>query len=174
MAEVALEVPQGHQLRQLFLQLTDSSLKFLGLEDGELSVYISDLLVRFVRADNLYQIRNAAGERLTYLVDMLLEAVGSDPWRRRHIRRHIGDYTLFALGVFPESLCRLRRAPERRYYLALGKQSYQAVAEMDGARSSAALYHKLSCRFESCTQALNLERAYLRDPFYRYLDRQRG
>jgi len=168
------EIPEGHPLRQLFQKLTESSLESTGLRDVELTVYISDLLIRFVHTDNLYKLRNAAGERLVYIVDMLLAASEGDFQRKREVRKHIGDYSLFILGLFPESLLRHRRPVSPEYYVEQGKESYLVVAELDRYKPTAALFRKLSDKFEYCINALSLEKEYLQDPVYQYIVRQMG
>lgn len=168
------EIPEGHPLRQLFHKLTESSLESIGLKDGELIVYISDLLVRFVHTDNLYKLRNAAGERLVYIVDMLLAASEANSHQQREVRKHIGDYTMFILGLFPEHLNRHRRPLSPEYYVEQGKESYLVVAELDRHKPTASLFRKLSDKFEYCINALSLEKEYLQDPVYQYIGRQMG
>lgn len=103
---MATEIPAGHPLRQLFAELVDRRLAAqLGLGDSRLRGYVSDLLARFVHVDELYRVRDTAGRPLDDVGEMLLE---SDPRRRassfvreREVRRHIGDYILFLMGLFP-------------------------------------------------------------------------
>jgi hypothetical protein len=169
------EIPEGHPLRQLFQKLTETSLTHVGLKnDIELTVYISDLLVRFVYTDNLYKLKNAAGERLVYIVDMLLAADGANFQLKREVRKHIGDYSLFILGLFPESLDHPRRPLNPEYYVEQGKESYSVVAEMDQYKPTASLFRKLSDKFEYCISALSIEKDYLQDPVHQYLARQMG
>jgi hypothetical protein len=168
------EIPQGHPLRQLFHRLTEATLEGIGVRDEELVLYISDLLVRFTYTDNLYKLRNAAGERLVYIVDMLLAASEADFQQQREVRKHIGDYSLFILGLFPESLRRPRRPLSPEYYVEQGKESYWIVAEIDRYKPTASLFRKLSDNFEYCINALSLEREYLQDPVYQYIGRQMG
>src|SRR4051812_25205863 len=80
------------------------------------------MLTTFCQAEELYKIRNAAGRSLGDVGEMLLE---SDPVygpapsfdREREVRKHIGDYTLFFAGMFPESInqYRLRRQRLRKF-----------------------------------------------------------
>jgi len=49
-----------------------------------------------------------------------------NPEREVALRRHIGDYTLFMLGVFQE---RVERMASSRYYIDEGKRAYRFVAE---------------------------------------------
>jgi hypothetical protein len=135
-------------------------------------VYVTGLLLDFTHVDNLYRVRDAKGRRLEYLFDLQLESQRGDAAHARDIQKHLGDYALFIVGMFPESLRRRRRAVSPSYYVAQGKQAYTTVSEMDALQPSAAVFRKLATHFEACVQALNVERAFLQDNFYQYLMRQ--
>lgn len=164
--------PEGHPLRHLFRQLTEVSFEHIGMPDAELMTYVSGLLVDFTHVDNLYRVRDAQGRRLEYLFDLQLESQRGDAAHARATQKHLGDYALFIVGMFPESLERRRRAVSPSYYVAQGKQAYATVSEMDSPRPSAALFRKLAAHFETCVCALNVEKDFLRDAFYQYLMRQ--
>jgi hypothetical protein len=166
------QVPADHPIRKMFRALTAMSFEQIDLRDRELMRYVADLLVEFIHVDNLYRLRDQQGRRLEYLVDMLLELHEQGPADERAARKHIGDYTLFIVGLYPESLTRRRRAVSPEYYIAQGKEAYLIVAEMDRAKPTETLFRKLSEHFEYCVTALNLEKAALQDPFYQYLWRQ--
>lgn len=170
--ESSTQIPQDHPIRRIFLTLTDMSFEQVGVRDRDLITYTSDLLVEFIHIDKLYKLRDEQGRRLEYIIDMLYEAEHRNPWGEREARKHIGDYTLFIMGFFPESLQRARRAISPRYYIDQGKTAYLIVAEIDGYRPTAALFRKLADNFEDCVGALNLEKEYLHDPFYQYLLQQ--
>jgi len=156
----------------MFRSLTEMSFEQIELRDRELTRYVADLLVEFIHIDNVYRLRDRQGKRLEYVVDMLLEAMAQEPGGEREARKHIGDYTLFVAGLYPESLMHRRRAISPEYYIEQGKQAYLLVAEMDRSKPTAPLFRKLSEKFEYCVTALNLEKAALQDPFYQYLLRQ--
>ncbi|UCD57152.1 MAG: hypothetical protein JSV16_15265, partial [Candidatus Hydrogenedentota bacterium] len=152
----------------------------IGVADFEIVTYVADLLVNFLHIDDVYWIRDARGKRIYEVGEMLLEAsrAKSFPGMKweREIRKHIGDYTLFMVGLFPESLSR-RTVVDLDYfidYVRAGRESYRIVAEFDqGAyRSLAPLYRKLSQHFEICTLGLNFvkkELEALQDPAYRQM-----
>ena len=156
----------------MFRALTEMSFEQIDLRDRELMRYVADLLVEFVHVDNLYRVRDEHGARLEHIVDMLLEMREQGSAEERETRKHIGDYTMFIVGLYPESLTRRRRAISPEYYIAQGKESYLIVAEMDRAKPTASLFRRLSAHFEYCVTALNLEKTVLQDPFYQYLLRQ--
>jgi hypothetical protein len=142
------------------------------MPDAELMTYVTGLLVDFSHSDNLYRVRDAQGRRVEYLFDMQLESQRGDAAHARATQKHLGDYALFIVGMFPESLQRRRRAISPSYYVTQGKQAYTTVSEMDSPHPSAALFRKLAAHFETCVCALNVEKDYLRDAFYQYLMRQ--
>src|SRR5271163_807382 len=88
----------------------------LGIADPPLVEYLADLLTRFVHCDAVFAIRSLTGRRADEVVDMLAEAQHREGAARRNIHRHIGDFTLFWTGVFPEALLRMRD-PSRKDYL---------------------------------------------------------
>jgi hypothetical protein len=165
-------IPEHHPLRHLLRRLTEASFAQVGHEDPELTVYVTGLLVEFAHIDNLYRVRNAQGKRLEHLVDLHLESQRGDQAHARDTQKHLGDYALFMVGMFPESLQRRRRSVNAEYYIAQGKQAYTTVSTMDGLLPSAALFRKLAAQFETCVCALHIEKDWLRDDFYQYLMRQ--
>jgi hypothetical protein len=156
----------------MFRTLTEMSFEHIDLHDRDLIRYVADLLVEFIHVDNLFRLRDQQGRRLEHLVDMLLDLRDQAPADEREARKHIGDYTLFIVGLYPESLTRRRRAVTPEYYIAQGKEAYLIVAEMDRTKPTETLFRKLSDQFEYCVTALNREKAVLQDPFYQYLLRQ--
>jgi hypothetical protein len=158
----------------MFRALTEMSFEQIELRDRDLMRYVADLLVEFIHVDNLFRLRDQQGRRLDHLVDMLLDLRDQVPADTRAARKHIGDYTLFIVGLYPESLTRRRRALSPEYYIAQGKEAYLVVADMDRAKPTERLFRKLSDQFEYCVTALNLEKVVLQDPFYQYLWRQLG
>ncbi len=168
----SVPIPEGHPIRHLFRTLTEASFEQVGMPDPELMMYVTALLVDFVHTDNLYRVRDAQGRRLEYLFELQLESQRGDAAHARETQKHLGDYALFIVGLYPESLQRRRRAVSPSYYVAQGKQAYATVSEIDSPRPSAALFRKLATHFETCVGALNVEKTFLRDDFYQYLMRQ--
>jgi hypothetical protein len=128
------------------------------------------MLARFARTENLFP-RGAAVPRLETVVDMLLEIqhVWQDdspdfrPEQELTVRRHIGDYTLFMTGLFPE---RVQRMASMSYYVSEGKRAYRFVSEHERAGGRArAPYGRLAERFEGYMRALDYaRRAHFVDP----------
>ena len=165
-------IPSNHPVQQLFWGLTQSSFEQVGLPDPDLINYVSSLLVDFIHAENLYRVRDAQGRPLAYLFELQLESQCGDLIHARKIQKHLGDYALYIVGLFPESLNRQRRAVTPEYYISQGKQAYATVSEIDCPRPSTILFRKLALHFETCVGALHAEREFIWDSFYQYLMRQ--
>jgi hypothetical protein len=130
--------------------------------DPPLIDYLSELLSRFVHMDAVYRLRGAGGRRLEEVADMMLEAEAMPPGgrTRREVHRHIGDFTLFWTGVYPEMLDRLRaRLVKDSFidYCQQGKRSYYIAStfEDDPYRDEAPVLRRLSERFELCAYGLH-------------------
>lgn len=178
-------VPTAHPLRRLFRTLTERTFsQALGWPETDVIGYVSDVLVDFAHMDNLHRIRNARGHRVEDVAEMLLEGdvlhrAGSLD-RERQVQKHIGDYTLFLTGLFPEYVRRMKTrrvlAPADALldYMHVGKRAYGAVAayaESDRAEK-APLFRKLSENFELCVYGLGHVRRdldQLRHPAFRPL-----
>jgi hypothetical protein len=173
-----------HSLRQFFENLVwQHFTEDVRLEEPSITQYVSDLLSSFAHIKNLYQIRNAYGKQLDDVGEMLvesnpmLEATSFD--RERAVRKHVGDYTLFMTGLFPESVAKSNQAKRRRLdayidFVQAGKESYAIVSSFDQFeyRGEAPLFRRLSENFELCVVGLNLVKQDLEDfqrDYYRRL-----
>lgn len=178
-------VPKGHPLVRLFARLTEENFaRHLGWPDAEVIGYVTDVLTDFVHIDQLYKIRNAQGRRVEEVAEMLYEGDllhrAESVEREREVHKHVGDYTMFMAGVFPEFLHRLKTArvvvsPDALFdFIQVGKCSYRIVSDFTYGPfgSSAPLFRKLSENFELCVYGLGHVRAdldRLRDPRFQAL-----
>jgi hypothetical protein len=138
-----------------------------GLRDAEISSYVANMLAEFCEITELFKLRNESGRPLQDVGEMLLEAdpiYGPAPSfdRERQVRKHIGDYTLFCMGMFPESINHFRLRRQRLEnmvdYMKAGKESYYIVSKFDFFEYAkvAPLFGKLSREFERCVYGLNV------------------
>jgi hypothetical protein len=160
-------IPEDHPLQKLFVEMVGRHYaKEIGLRDPQLVAYVAHLLAEFCEADQLYRITNAEGRPLNDVGEMLLETdpvFGPAPSfdRERQVRKHIGDYTLFFTGMFPESINRFRLRRNRLEnfvdWIKAGKESYYIVSKFEYFEYSrvAPLFAKLSENFEQCVFGLN-------------------
>jgi hypothetical protein len=72
----------------------------------------------------------------------------------RKVRRHIGDYALFATGMYPETMGLWKHSGESSFVemVKTGKESYYIVSQFDlfEYRDEAPLFGRLSDEFERC------------------------
>ncbi len=157
-------------LYRFFRKWTGVAFEDLGLRSRQIAEYVSDLLTRFARTENIYRIRDLRGRRLTTIVDMLLEAEetghvgepGFDPFREREIRKHVGDFALFMTGIFRDYVEQLG---VMSLYTREGERSYYEVYEFDSSLSvpGSELFKQLFQEFERVSGALDyMRRVYFR------------
>jgi hypothetical protein len=152
-----------HPLRRLFAGLTEHAfMDTLGMGDPSLVDYLSLLLSRFVHMDALCRLRDAGGKRLEEVADMLMAVQDMPSGGRtlREVHRHIGDFTLFWTGVYPDALKRLCSALKKDHfidYCEQGKRSYYIAStyEDDPYREEAPVLRRLSEQFELCAYGLS-------------------
>jgi hypothetical protein len=152
-----------HPLRRMFAGLTEQTfINTLGVADPPLTDYLSELLSRFIHVDAIYRFSDARGRRLEEVAEMMIEAEAMPPEgrTRREIYRHIGDFTLFWTGVYPEALNRLRSILSKDHfidYCSQGKRSYYIASTFEEPpfEEQAVVLRRLSEEFELCAYGLN-------------------
>jgi hypothetical protein len=161
-------ISETHPLQQLFTELVGRHYAHeIGIRDPQVVGYVAHLLAEFCDTEQLMKIRTASGKQLNDVGEMLIE---SDPVygpapsfdRERQVRKHIGDYTLFFAGMFPESINhhRLRRQRVENFveWVKAGKESYYIVSKFEHFEYAkvAPVFAQLSQKFEGCVYGLNL------------------
>jgi len=159
-------VPESSLLQQFFNHVVERNYEEVGIRQPEVHAYVATLLTEFCEMENLYKIKNADGRPLADVGEMLLE---SDPVygpapsfdRERQVRKHIGDYSLFFSGMFPESVNhhRLRRYRLEGFldFVKAGKESYYIVSKFEHFEYAkvAPLFRRMSQEFERLVYGLN-------------------
>lgn len=159
-------IPESSSLQRFFQEVVERNYDEVGVRSSEVHAYVANLLAEFCEAETLYKIRNAEGRALCDLGEMLLE---SDPVygpapsfdRERQVRKHIGDYSLFFSGMFPEGLnhSRLRhsRLESLIDFVKAGKESYYIVSKFEHFEYAkvAPLFRRMSQEFERLVYGLN-------------------
>jgi hypothetical protein len=160
-------IPESHPLQQLFLELVGRHYaEQIGIRDPQVVNYVAQLLAEFCDAEQLFKIRDRSGRALNDVGEMLMESnpvFGPAPSfdRERQVRKHIGDYTLFFTGMFPESInhFRLRKDRVENFvdWMKAGKESYFIVSKFEHFEYAkvAPLFANLSRNFEECVYGLN-------------------
>ena len=170
----ALTIPENHPLKTLFRSLAERGLDQARLRDRDILLYLADLLVEFMFIENVYRLRDAQGKRLEYLVDMLDQALETEMPDKKDYYKHIGDYSLFMLGMFPEFLARRRSIVSPAYYADTGRIGYQTAGQLESDGWQIMVFRKLADKFEHCVISLNCVREYTSDPFYQFMFREFG
>jgi len=161
--------PEGHPLRRLFSGLTEHAfLTTIGVTDPALIDYVSELLTRFTHFGAVYRLQGTHGRPLLEVAEMVMEAEEIPPEGRtkREYYRHIGDFTLFWTGLFPEAVRRQENNFSRDSFVSYtlqGKRSYLIAGsfEDDPYREEAAVLKRLGSEFELCAVGLNRVRREL-------------
>lgn len=156
------EKQNGGTLERFFCGLAECVFQSqLGVADPPLTDYISDLLLRFVRWDAVHRVRNLNGRPIQYLGEMLVEADARMGEARREVHRHIGDFTLFWTGLYPEAL-RGRRglaaADQYGDYCVHGKRAYLIASSIevnDSGKPANEVLERLGNQFEMFAYGLH-------------------
>lgn len=123
--------------------------------------YLANVLALFVRTERLYRIDPYDREAHEYLVGMIENAQEADTRRQFLIHSHIGNYTLFLTGMFPQWIDYRHEVKKRpvnqRYYIDMGSAHFHRASRSDLAREYALedVFLRLSLRFEHYKHTLN-------------------
>lgn len=132
------------------------------LDDRPLADYLAALLLEFGRGDRASRPEPTDDQTYHYLTEIvndLAQDQGS-PERRFLLQAHLGNYSLWLAGLFPDFIAvrRARRGgPDLPYYDALGRRGFGAAAEHSLAEQFgvAGIYRTVAERFPAVRQALN-------------------
>jgi hypothetical protein len=147
-------------LRDLFSGSAENTFQVrLGVADPPLIDYVSELLVRFLRQESVYKVRNARGKPLHSVFEMLGEAGRRMGQAQREVHRHIGDFALFWAGLYPEALRGKQADGDEVFhqYCMHGKRSYRIASTIhpsDENAPSGDVLERLSEEFELCAYGL--------------------
>jgi hypothetical protein len=167
--------PAGHPVRATLHALAERGLGQRDICDEASALYVSNMMAELLRTDDLFRIRDDRGRRLEHLADLVAVAESTaDAAERKRRHRYLGDFTLFMLGLFPESLDRPRRAIGCDYFQQQGRRSYNIVADLALTDAEPDLLRRLSGRSEEYVRGLNRVKLYIEDPFFRYMFREFG
>ena len=168
---MAARISAEHPIRELFGSLVQQAFSGrLRLTDPELARYIANVLVDFTHRDSLFRLRDARGKMIEEVAEMLLEgdvSLNATSFEReREVHKHIGDFTLFWTGVYPEMLRHFRAASRRDHlvdYVEQGRKSYEIAATFQYGPylNEAPVLRQLADNFETCMYGLHLVRKEL-------------
>lgn len=131
-----------------------------GIDNRNVADYVAELLTEFARAERARCVLPGQTNPLDYFFEMLSALQTADDRTAFYLRAHIGNYSLFLSGVFPERIrfrAEARGFPDVKYYEGLGRAHYRAASDHRLAQryDLASIYATLSDRFETTRRALN-------------------
>ena len=130
--------------------------------DRDLADYLAALLLEFGDHDRSTRVRRHDDQTYAYLVDIVGDLTGLDDTGERGflLRAHLGNYSLWLAGLFPDFI-EARRSrkggPDLPYYDELGRQGYQLASEhhLAGRYGVAEIYRSAAERFPTLRAAFN-------------------
>lgn len=172
--ETRASIDRNHPLRQLFRSALEYGFELNPTDKSGVADYIEEhILCEFIQSDNMYKIRDASGKSLEDIGDMLAEGnvlLNAQSFEREfQVHKHIGDYTLFMLGMFPAALTSKRGkefvlssvvvpgANLSDHYMLQGRHSYRIASEFFHKD----LFLELSSNFEQYQAVIEFVRTYL-------------
>ena len=147
-------------LALFFYVMVRQSLRNVGEEDRLLADYVAAILVHFAMRGRATRIAEYDDEEYLTLAALVDSLDTSDAQRAFLVRQHLGNYSLWLSGLYPEWIShrRWRRGgPDIDYYEALGRRGFHLAADHQLARQHglATLLHDAAERFEVLRIALN-------------------
>lgn len=132
-----------------------------GLDDAEIADYVAALLVEFAESGRAYRIARYDDKMYRFLVEVVADLEGESSERRQFLlRAHLGNYSLWLSGLFPDYLiARVHRrgAPGLDYYEGMGSTGYLMASqcELAGQHDLARIYRDVASGFRAVRRALN-------------------
>ena len=131
----------------------------IGIANTELVNYLNGLLIQFIRTDAIPIPSGQAHYSAIKLLHLMDEAEKSGDRKRRNLYQAIGDYTLFWVGVYPESLEKYKQRHTAGWLRNLahhGKHCYALASKItpEAEQPSKQVLQCLSHQYELCTYGL--------------------
>lgn len=146
--------------RFYFYILVRQAFRRADIEDRAVADYVAEVLAEFAHAERGRCVLPGQTNPLDYFFEMLTALRTADERTGFLIRLHIGNYSLFLSGVFPERIrfrAEARGFPDLSYYEGLGRANYRAASDHSLARryELAPVLSTLADRFGATRLALN-------------------
>lgn len=117
----------------LFLYaLVRHALRNAGIDDGPLSDYLAALLLDFGVRERAFRIAQYDDDIYRYLTDIMVALDAASGRREFLLRAHLGNYSLWLAGVFPDYIVARRErkgGPDLGYYDAVGAQGFRLARD---------------------------------------------
>ena len=102
------------------------------IQDRAVADYVAEVLSEFSRAERGRYVVPGQPNPLDYFFEMLAALKTADDRTSFFIRVHIGNYSLFLSGVFPDRIrfrAEARGFPNLKYYEGLGRAHYRMASD---------------------------------------------
>ena len=137
------------------------ALEYKHIADDDVVDYIAGMCVEFRSNNALWQLASTEGGKTMYVVDLLNMLADVDRHQQYHLRRYIGNVSLFLTGFFPDFIyqrSKRKGAPPLAYYERIGKSQYGTAAadSLSYEEDVAPVLNMLSERFVEIRSAINL------------------
>lgn len=145
----------------LFIYVTvRHSLLRIGVDDRRLADYVGTLVHEFALRDRAWRIGRHDDAQFRYLTDILSAAEETEGRRGFLLRVHLGNFSLWLAGIFPDFVSARRRrrgGPGLGYYEALGARGFRMASDHRCARQFelSDLYAQVADSFAQLRVALN-------------------
>jgi hypothetical protein len=131
-----------------------------GVAERSVADYVAEVLAEFAQSERARCVIPGSMNSLDYFFEMLSALNAADDRTSFFIRAHIGNYSLFFSGVFPDRIrfrAEARGFPDVKYYDSLGRSQFRAASDHHLAQKYdvAEIFSTLSERFETTRRALN-------------------
>jgi hypothetical protein len=157
-----LRQPRGaHASLPLFAYvMVRTALRRAGENDRGLADYVSALVINFGIRDRAHRIAESDDEIYDALAELARDVDDSDGRRSFLVRTHLGNYSLWMSGIFPDFIekRRWRRGgPDLDYYEEMGRRGFRLAADHRLAEEHglSGLYATAAARFGVLRSALN-------------------
>lgn len=143
-----------------FYVLVRQVLRRSRIHERAVADYVAEVLAEFAREEQTRCILPGQSDPMNYFFEMLAALQTADERTSFFIRAHVGNYSLFLSGVFPDRI-RLRAEkkgfPDLGYYESLGSSQYRAASDHQLAHryELAEIFDTLAERFQTARRALN-------------------
>jgi hypothetical protein len=147
-------------VRLYFYVLVRHVFKEASMDDPDLADYVAEMLSVFASAHRARSPLPDQSSPMEYVVDMMAALQTANRRERFLIRAHLGNYSLFLVGMFPQFIRHRRNrraAPDVAYYEQIGQTNYRiagghVLAEKLDLHG---IFSTLSDQFHSTRLALN-------------------
>lgn len=130
------------------------------IKDRAVADYVAEVLAEFAATERARWSLPGQPHALEYFFELLAALQTADHRTSFSLRLHIGNYSLFLSGVFPDRVrfrAEMRGFPDLKYYVGLGRSQYRAASDHPLAQryALANVLGTLAERFEATRLALN-------------------